>query len=236
MGITPMEINNKEFKRSFRGYDIDDVDDFMESIVEDYEKLYKENSALRDKLGTVTEKLDHFTKIEATLQNTLVLAQGAADQAKSNSQKESELIIKNANETAQKMIDQAHTEVVRINAQYEKIKQEFSLFKSRYKSFIQTQLDLISDMDAVIVESKFPKDKVRSGKDDDKVGAQVDAGLSEAAVSSDDRESESKTGGDKLGGFLDSQIGLEGEDAQFKIKPINLNPDFDELDAENSGK
>ena len=154
MGITPMEINNKEFKRAFRGYDIDEVDDFLEQIVEDYEKLYKENAALREKLNSITEKLEHYTKIEATLQNTLVLAQGAADQAKSNSQKEAELVIKNANDTAQKIIDQAHTEVVRVTGEYERIKQEFQLFKSRYKSFIQTQLDLLSDIDTVTNESR----------------------------------------------------------------------------------
>lgn len=154
MSITPMEINNKEFKRAFRGYDIDDVDDFMEQIVEDYEKLFKENAALREKINTLTEKLEHYTKIETTLQNTLVLAQGAADQAKSNSQKESELILKNANDTAQKIIDQAHTEVVKITGEYERIKKEFQLFKSKYKSFIQGQLDVLSDMDSVLESAK----------------------------------------------------------------------------------
>lgn len=150
-----MEINNKEFKRSFRGYDIDEVDDFLDQVVEDYEKLFKENTALRDKLNSLTEKLDHYTKIEATLQNTLILAQGAADQAKSNSQKEAELIIKNANDTAQKIIDQAHTEVVKITGEYEKIKQEFQLFKTKYKNFIQTQLDLLSDIDAASNEPRM---------------------------------------------------------------------------------
>jgi cell division initiation protein len=154
MGITPMEINNKEFKRGFRGYDIDDVDDFLEQVVEDYEKLYKENTALREKLNSLTEKIDHYSKIEATLQNTMLMAQGAADQAKTNAQKEAELIIKNANDTAQKIIDQAHTEAVRITGEYDKIKQEFQVFKSRYKVFIQTQLDLLSDIDTVTTENK----------------------------------------------------------------------------------
>ncbi|HBM79825.1 MAG TPA: cell division protein DivIVA, partial [Clostridiaceae bacterium] len=147
MGITPMDINNKEFKKSFRGYDIDDVDDFLEQVVEDYEKLFKENGALREKMATLSEKIEHYSKIEMTLQNTLVLAQGAADQAKSNSQKEAELIIKNANDTAQRIIDQAHTEVVRITSEYEKVKKEFQLFKSKYKNFIQTQLDILSEID-----------------------------------------------------------------------------------------
>lgn len=154
MSLSPMEINNKEFKRSFRGYDIDDVDDFMEQVVEDYEKLYKENSALKEKIVALNERLEHYTTIESTLQNTLVLAQGAADQAKSNSQKEAELIIKDANDTAQRIIDQAHTEVVKITGQYEKVKQEFQVFKNKYKNLIQNQLDMLSEIDEVLTDNK----------------------------------------------------------------------------------
>ena len=92
------------------------------------------------------------------MQNTLVLAQGAADQTKSNSQKEADLIVKNANDTAQRIIDQAHTEVVRITGEYEKTKQEFQLFKSRYKAFIQAQLDMLTDIDTVVGEPKASLD------------------------------------------------------------------------------
>lgn len=155
MGLTPMEINNKEFKKSLRGYDIDEVDDFIEIIVGDFEKIYKENSALKEKINTLTEKLEHYTKIESTLQNTLILAQAAADQAKQNSQKESELIIKNASDSAQNIIDKANNEVIKINTEYEKMKKEFQLFKSKYKNFIQNQLDLLSDIDIVTDDSRF---------------------------------------------------------------------------------
>ena len=158
MGITPIDINNKEFKKAFRGYDIDDVDDFMDEVVEDFEKIYKENSSLREKMSLLNEKLEHYNKIESTLQNTLVLAQGAADQTKSNSQKEADLIVKNANDTAQRIIDQAHTEVVKITGEYEKTKQEFQLFKSRYKAFIQAQLDMLTDIDTVVGEPKASLD------------------------------------------------------------------------------
>lgn len=164
MSITPMEINNKEFKRAFRGYDIDDVDDFMEQVVDDYEKLFKENAALREKINVLNEKMEHYTSIESTLQNTLVLAQGAADQAKSNSSKEAELIIKNANDTAQKIIDKAQTEVVKITGEYESKKKEFQIFKSKYKNFIQNQLDVLSEMDSVLEESKNPNSSEKAAK------------------------------------------------------------------------
>lgn len=242
MGITPMEINNKEFKRSFRGYDIDDVDDFLEQIVEDYEKLYKENTALREKITSLSEKLDHYTKIEATLQNTLILAQGAADQAKSNSQKEAELIIKNANDTAQKIIDQAHTEVVRITGEYEKIKQEFQLFKSRYKTFIQTQLDLLSDIDTVTNEPKsslagesIPKKQEYLAKLSEtniklKEVSQFDDDMTIKIPDADIKKSIYQ---DNPNDFSSRSIDFRPKTLDFGSKSGDLSPNFDDFDDED---
>ena len=100
MKLTAMDINNKEFKRGLRGYSVEEVDEFLDQVVE---KLYKENSRLKESLSRVNEKLEHYEKLEATIQNTLLLAQNAADQAKESSEKQAELIIGNANETAQRI-------------------------------------------------------------------------------------------------------------------------------------
>ena len=87
MKLTPMDISNKEFKKGFRGYDIEEVDEFINEIIENYENLYKENSRLKEDLSRVNEKLDHYIKIENTIQNTLLLAQNAAEQARESAQK-----------------------------------------------------------------------------------------------------------------------------------------------------
>ncbi|MBE6049849.1 MAG: DivIVA domain-containing protein [Clostridium sp.] len=147
MKLTPMDINNKEFKRGIRGYSPEEVDEFLDEVVESYEELYKDNTRLKEKLSAVTDKVEHYSKIETTIQNTLVLAQNAAEQAKISSQKEAEMIIKNANETAQKILDKAHSDVVEINAEYEKAKQEFVKFRAKFRSFITTQLDTFEDLE-----------------------------------------------------------------------------------------
>ena len=114
MKLTPMDINNKEFKRGLRGYNPDEVDEFLDEVVDNYEELYKENGKLKEKLEVLEEQVSHYAKIEGTIQNTLVLAQNAADQAKEASQKEAEVIIKNANETAQRIVDKAHNENIKL--------------------------------------------------------------------------------------------------------------------------
>mgnify|MGYP001073439776 FL=1 len=115
MKLTPMDINNKEFKRGLRGYNAEEVDEFLDEVVENYEEMYKENSNLKEKLANLNEKIEYYSKIETTIQNTLLLAQNAAEQAKSSAKKEAELMVKNANETAQKILDKAHNDVIQIN-------------------------------------------------------------------------------------------------------------------------
>ncbi|EYE88426.1 septum formation initiator [Fervidicella metallireducens AeB] len=143
MAITPNEISNKDFKKVFRGYDIDEVDEFLEQIVEEYEKLYKENITNKEKAAALNEKLEHYSNMESTLQSTLLLAQSAAEQAKESSKKEAELIIKDAQETAAGIIKKAEDRVAEINKEYEILKQQFNMFKSRFVGLLQAQMDSI---------------------------------------------------------------------------------------------
>ena len=149
MKLTPMDINNKEFKRGLRGYNPDEVDEFLDEVVDNYEELYKENGKLKEKLEVLEEQVSHYAKIEGTIQNTLVLAQNAADQAKEASQKEAEVIIKNANETAQRIVDKAHNDVIQINSEFDRVKQEFI----KFRNFINAQLETFDDLEKDVTKN-----------------------------------------------------------------------------------
>ncbi len=147
MRITAMDINNKEFKKGLRGYNADEVDEFLDRVSEEYEIIYKENSNLKEKISFLEEKLEHHVTIESTIQNTLVLAQNAAEQAKFCAQKESELIIKNANESSQRMLDKSHSDVLKINDEYEITKQEFAKFRTKFRSFMNCQIEMFEGLE-----------------------------------------------------------------------------------------
>jgi DivIVA domain len=153
MQITSIEITNKEFKKVIRGYSQEEVDEFLDKIAETYEALYKENSSLKEKILSFEEKVNHYNKMETTIQNTLLLAQNASDQARENAKKESELILKNANDTAQKVIDKAHSDVIHINDEFEKMKREFSKFRTKFRSFMESQLEMFDDMEKEFVKN-----------------------------------------------------------------------------------
>ena len=101
----------------------------------------------KESLSRVNEKLEHYEKLEVTIQNTLLLAQNAADQAKESSEKQAELIIGNANETAQRILDKAHGDVIAINDEYERVKQEFIKFRAKFRGFMNTQLQTFDELE-----------------------------------------------------------------------------------------
>ncbi|HSH36238.1 DivIVA domain-containing protein [Schnuerera sp.] len=138
--ITPLDIQNKEFKKSFRGYKEAEVDHFLDEIIEDYEKIYKENIELKDKILVLNEQIEQYNNLEKTLKDTLIVAQSTADEVTRTAREKSDIIIEDAELLAKKIVAAANEEVSKIQREYENLKKEIYIFKTRYKSFIEAQL------------------------------------------------------------------------------------------------
>ncbi|MGB4590146.1 MAG: DivIVA domain-containing protein [Clostridiaceae bacterium] len=145
MKITPIEITNKDFKRTMRGYSTDEVDEFLDDVVEDFEALYRENANLKEKIEGFNDKLAYYSNLEKTLQSTLVLAQNTADNTKVQAEKEAEYIIENAKEKANTLMENANRENERLKREFEKSRMEFSNFKSRILNFLESQISTFSN-------------------------------------------------------------------------------------------
>lgn len=141
--ITPLEIQNKQFSKKIRGYDEDQVDEFLDRLTEDYESLYRENANLKDRLRILEEKLQHYSDMEASLQNALIMAQTTADEATKNAQEKSRLIIEQAEEEAKRIVERAHKKVENIENQYQEIKRQMYIFRTRFKTLLEAQLETV---------------------------------------------------------------------------------------------
>ncbi|MDI9476522.1 MAG: DivIVA domain-containing protein [Natronincolaceae bacterium] len=144
--ITPLEIQNKEFRRGIRGYKEDEVDEFLDKIILDYEKLYKENLELKDNLEGMHHQLEQYREIEETLKKTLIMAQNAAEDVKANAHKESELIMQETDAKVKEIIIKANNEAENTRSEFENIKNQMQIFKTRFKALLQSQLDSIDKM------------------------------------------------------------------------------------------
>ena len=108
MKLTPLDIRGKEFKRTMRGYIGADVDDFLEEIAEEFERLFGENIALAERCDAMEEQLERYGKLEQTLRNTLVAAEHSAEELRATAQKEAELLKSEAALTARQAVAEAY--------------------------------------------------------------------------------------------------------------------------------
>ncbi len=108
MKLTPLDIRSKQFKRTMRGYIGADVDDFLEQLAEEFERLFAENIALDERCEAMAEQLERYGQLEQTLQNTLVVAKHSAEELTDTAQKEAELVRSEATLTARRAIADAY--------------------------------------------------------------------------------------------------------------------------------
>lgn len=165
MPITPMDIHNKEFSRSFRGYNEDEVDQFLDEIVEEFERLYKENLELKDRIDILVEQVNQFKTMETTLKETLVTAQKTASDVTASAQKKSDLILQEAEQQAQKIIEDANNQVIEIKKEYEEYKKQLQIFKARFRSLLETQLEMLQDEN--ILPTEIENDDEADKEDDE---------------------------------------------------------------------
>ncbi|WP_026906042.1 DivIVA domain-containing protein [Paucisalibacillus globulus] len=147
MPLTPLDIHNKEFTRSFRGYDEDEVNEFLDQVIKDYEIVIREKKELKEKIDQMNEKLSHFTNIEETLNKSILIAQETAEEVKGNASKESKLIIKEAEKNADRIINEALSKSRKISIEVEELKKQAKVFRTRLKMLVEAQLDMIGTDD-----------------------------------------------------------------------------------------
>ncbi|HJF33583.1 MAG TPA: DivIVA domain-containing protein [Sporosarcina psychrophila] len=147
MALSPLDIHNKEFANKFRGYNEDEVNEFLEQVMKDYENVLEENKALKSSLKQSEEQVSHFNSIEQTLQKSILIAQEAAEDVRRNSMKESKLIIKEAEKNADRIVNEALSRARKISVEIEDLKKQSKVFRTRFKMLIEAQLDLIQSDD-----------------------------------------------------------------------------------------
>ena len=134
--ITPLDIENKKFsKQMMNGYNVEEVDEFLDDITADYEKAYKQSTELKARVEELERDLLHYKTIEDTLQNTLVMAQSTAEDVKEVARQQAEQIIKDAEGNARKAVDELGQEVLFKKKELEDIKREFDVYKVKMESF-----------------------------------------------------------------------------------------------------
>lgn len=145
--ITPLDIENKKFsKKAINGYNPEEVDDFLDEVIKDYELLFRQSSDNKNKIEELNSKLEHYNKIESTLQNTLVMAQSAADEVKRAAEKQAEQIIKEAENKARESTMGIEQQITDRKKELENVQKQFDVYKAKMESLLISQLELLKEI------------------------------------------------------------------------------------------
>ena len=158
MPITSLEIKDKTFGVQFRGFNREEVDEFLDIVVRDYEDLVRSNHEKDQHIKNLEDRLSYFDEIKDSLSQSVLIAQDTAERVKQAANDRSNNIIKQAEQDAQRLLDEAKykaNEILRqatdnakkVAVETEELKNKSRVFHQRLKSTIESQLAIVDSSD-----------------------------------------------------------------------------------------
>jgi cell division initiation protein len=137
MRITPLDIQQKQFATKFRGFDMEEVDSFLELLREEMEELLRDNANLREEARRFEKQLKEYKNIETTLRDTMVKTQEMVEEYKTTAKRDAELVRKEAELEAEKRIQDAQDKVIKMHEDITDLKGVRRHFKEEIRRLIE---------------------------------------------------------------------------------------------------
>lgn len=145
--LTPIDIQRQDFEVKLRGYNADEVDDFLDLVGKDYEKLYKENAELKEKVRQLDRAVEQYKAMEATLQQSIVLAQTAAEDIKKSAAEKANVIVNEAQSKSENMYRQIDRDIQEKKNELKIVQNEVNGYKTRMKGICSGLLEMLDKME-----------------------------------------------------------------------------------------
>ncbi|MBC8456648.1 MAG: DivIVA domain-containing protein [Deltaproteobacteria bacterium] len=142
-----MDIYQQQFGKSFRGYNTDEVESFLEVVARGYEEISKENAILSSRVSSLEEQLQEYQNKEQRIHDSLLQLQKFVENSEDTAQKETELIVREAKIHAEQIVREANEKANKIREEIFQLETEKEHFIAGYRAFLQTQLKLITDIE-----------------------------------------------------------------------------------------
>jgi cell division initiation protein len=147
MAIRPVDIRRKEFKSGLRGYDANQVDDFLDEVADEFERTFAENQRMLEEMTSLRERLQQFEELEASIQEALVQAQQVARDLRRNAGKEAELIVREAKEQSHRILADSSGRIERVQESYEVLRKAKQDFSNDFRHLLKSYLAVMDNAD-----------------------------------------------------------------------------------------
>ena len=173
MSIRPIDVRRKEFKSGFRGYDANQVDDFLDVVADEFERTYAENRRLSEELTVLKGRLEQFEELEGAIREALVHAQQVARDLRRNANKEAELVVREAKERAHRILADSSARVERVQESYEVLRKAKQDFSNDFRHLLRTYADVMEHAD--VASAKEIEASLREHLDTESIAAAREA-------------------------------------------------------------
>ncbi len=166
MRITPIEIQQHQFKTRMIGYDTSAVDHFLEMLADELERLYKQNNELKESLSRTRATLEQMRDREKALQQTLITAQQVTEELKENARKEAEIVVAEAHLEGERVVRDANERRVQLISEIQEIKRQKISFETGLRALIENHMKVL-DMDTFQIEENVRQTRLLQPIPDD---------------------------------------------------------------------
>lgn len=144
--LTPADIENKIFKKAkLGGYDINEVEDFLEILIIDFENIYKENTELKDKCDNLQESVRYYKSLEQGIEQTISNAKEEADKMKENAIEEVLNLRERKDQEYKNKVTEYESDIRKRELELEEIKKQMQIYKIKIKSMLEAQLKILEE-------------------------------------------------------------------------------------------
>ena len=147
MAIKPVDVRRKEFKNSLRGYDANQVDDFLDEVADEFERSFSENQRMKDEISSLKGRLEQFEELEGAIREALVHAQQVARDLRRNANKEAELVVREAKEQAHRILADSSARVERVQESYGVLQKAKQDFQNDFRHLLKSYLAVMENAD-----------------------------------------------------------------------------------------
>jgi cell division initiation protein len=158
MPIRPIDIRRKEFKNGFRGYDANQVDDFLDAVADEFERTYTENQRMREEVSSLRDRLQQFEDLEGSIRAALVHAEQAsndlrraatqeAEDVRQSAQREADFTIREAQSRSHQMLADSSARIERVQESYEALQEAKRSFANDFRLLLKTYMDIMEKME-----------------------------------------------------------------------------------------
>ena len=153
--LTPLEIENKRFRKEVFGYNQIEVEDFLTEVSALYEKAFKDNVAAAARINMLNDAIKQYKSMEETLQNAMTVAQKSGEEIRAEAREAADRIVANAQEEARNIVVDAQRKAMDASYKMEEIKKSAELFKRRTIELLTAQLDMVKQHSSAGLEFKL---------------------------------------------------------------------------------